>query len=158
MNKVYLICGKICSGKTTYAKRLCEEKNAILLSVDEIMLSLFDQCCGPTLHQEYERRLKSYLFDKALEILANGSDVVFDWGFWTKEERSATKEFFKDRNIECELHYVAVSDEKWEQQLNKRNNQILNNEVKAYALSLERASFFASLFNEPDGNEIDVCI
>lgn len=158
MNKVYLICGKICSGKTTYAKRLCEEKGAILLSVDEIMLSLFDQCCGPALHQEYERRLKGYLFDKALEILANGSDVVLDWGFWTKEERSATREFFKARNIDCRLHYAAVSDEKWEQQLNKRNNQIANNEVKAYALSLERASFFASMFNEPDENEIDVCI
>ena len=56
MSKVYLICGKICSGKTTYSKKICAENNAILLSVDEIMLSLLDQCCGEKLHQEYERR------------------------------------------------------------------------------------------------------
>ena len=158
MNKVYLICGKICSGKTTYAKKLCTEKDAILLSVDEIMLSLFDQCCGPELHQEYERRIKSYLFDKALEVLEAKKDVVFDWGFWTKEERKATKDFFKSRNIDCELHYVEVSDETWEQQLNKRNNQILNNEAKAYFLTLERALEFASMFRKPDYKEIDIFV
>ena len=46
MPKVILICGRICCGKTTYSKKLCAERNAVLLSVDEIMLSLFDQCCG----------------------------------------------------------------------------------------------------------------
>ena len=158
MSKVYLICGKICSGKTTYAKKLCKENNAILLSVDEIMLSLFDQCCGPKLHQEYEKRIKGYLFDKSLEILEKGSDVILDQGFWTKEERDATKEFYKSRSIECQLHYVEVSDENWAQQLNKRNEEIRNNEVKAYLLSLERASEFASMFREPDNNEIDIFV
>ena len=158
MSKVYLICGKICSGKTTYAKKLCEKNNAILLSVDEIMLSLFDQCCGPELHQEYERRIKKYLFGKSFETLEKGLDVVLDWGFWTKEERNATKEFYKAQGIECELHYVEVSDEKWEQQLNKRNNQILNNEAKAYLLTLERALEFASMFRKPDYKEIDIFV
>ena len=158
MSKVYLICGKICSGKTTYAKKLCKENNAILLSVDEIMLSLFDQCCGEKLHQEYERRIKKLLFDKALEILQTEKDVVLDWGFWTKEEREATKEFFKSRNIDCELHYVEVSDEIWEIQLNKRNNEILNKETKAYYLEHIRALEFASMFNAPNDNEVDVFI
>ena len=75
MSKVYLICGKICSGKTTYSKKLCEENNAILLSVDEIMLSLFDQCCGRKLHMEYEKRIKEYLFTKSLEIIEKGFDA-----------------------------------------------------------------------------------
>lgn len=158
MSKVYLICGKICSGKTTYAKKLCKEKGAILLSVDEIMLSLFDQCCGPKLHQEYEKRIKEYLFEKSLEVLEAKNDVVLDWGFWTKEERNATKKFFKSRNIDCELHYVAVSEEIWEKQLNKRNNEILNNKAKAYYLEHDRATYFASMFNAPDVNEVDVFI
>jgi uridine kinase len=34
MAKVILICGKICSGKTTYAKRLLCENKAVLLSTD----------------------------------------------------------------------------------------------------------------------------
>jgi alpha-mannosidase len=36
-----LLCGKLCAGKTTYARRLAPELGAVILSVDEIMLSLF---------------------------------------------------------------------------------------------------------------------
>ena len=46
MAKVYLICGKICSGKTTYAEKLCAENDAVLLSVDEMTLTVFGQNCG----------------------------------------------------------------------------------------------------------------
>lgn len=47
MAKVFLICGKICSGKSTYAEQLrVKNKTAILLSVDEIMLSIFGQYIG----------------------------------------------------------------------------------------------------------------
>lgn len=158
MSKVYLICGRICSGKTTYAKNFCKENNAVLLSVDEIMISLFDQCCGRKLHMEYDRRIKNFLFDKSLEILENSVDVVLDWGFWTKEERNFAKEFYKSRNIDCELHYIEVSDEKWEQQLNKRNNEVLENKAKAYYLEHRRALEFASMFEKPEADEVDISI
>ncbi len=158
MSKVYLICGRICCGKTTYSKKICAEKNAILLSVDEIMLSLFDQCCGEKLHQEYEKRIKNHLFDKSLEIIEKGFDVVLDWGFWTKDERNATKEFYKSRNIDCELHYIEIDNETWEYQLNKRNNEILENKTKAYFLEHTRALEFASMFEKPDMDEVDICI
>ena len=158
MSKVYLICGRICSGKTTYAKKFCEDKNAILLSVDEIMISLFDQCCGPKLHMEYDRRIKAFLFNKSLEILETGVDVVLDWGLWTREERDFAKNFYKTRSIDCELHYIEVSDEVWEQQLNKRNNDVLENKTKAYYMELSRALEFASKFQKPEADEVDVFI
>jgi predicted kinase len=41
MGKVILICGKIGSGKTTYAERLAKELNAVNISQDELMLGLF---------------------------------------------------------------------------------------------------------------------
>ncbi len=158
MSKVYLICGKICCGKTTYSQKICSENNAILLSVDEIMLSLFDQCCGEKLHKEYERRIKNYLFDKSLEIAEKGFDVVLDWGFWTKEERNTTKEFYKSHKIDCELHYIEIDDKTWEHHLNKRNKEILNKETKAYYLEHNRALEFASMFKKPDNEEIDIFV
>jgi deoxyadenosine/deoxycytidine kinase len=33
MNKVILICGNICVGKTTYAKNIAKEINAIVFSI-----------------------------------------------------------------------------------------------------------------------------
>ena len=40
MPKVIMTCGKICSGKSTYAQKLRLEYSAVILSVDEITLAL----------------------------------------------------------------------------------------------------------------------
>lgn len=40
MAQVIMTCGKICSGKSTYAQKLSKKYNAVILSVDEITLSL----------------------------------------------------------------------------------------------------------------------
>ncbi len=40
MAKVYLICGKICSGKSYYSKQLKEKFNAVILSSDEATYDL----------------------------------------------------------------------------------------------------------------------
>lgn len=42
MNNVIAVCGKLCSEKSTHAEAIRLENQAVILSVDEIMLSL----CG----------------------------------------------------------------------------------------------------------------
>lgn len=44
--KVYLMCGKICSGKSTHAAALRIQHHAAVLSVDEITLALFGTDAG----------------------------------------------------------------------------------------------------------------
>ena len=155
MAKVFLICGKICCGKTTYAQKLCNENNAVLLSVDEIMLALFGQHCGDK-HDEYVERTEKYLLNKSLELIENNINVVLDWGFWTKAERKSVKEFYKSRNIECEFHYIDISDETWKNRLNKRNIAVLAEETSAYYVDDNLAAKFASIFEVPNEAEIDV--
>ena len=118
MSKVILTCGKICCGKTTYAQKLCKEYNAILLSVDEITLALFGRDAGEN-HDTYVERTEEYLFEKSIELIESGINVVLDWGFWTKEERDYAREFYKSKNIECEFHYIDISDETWKTRLKK---------------------------------------
>ena len=148
MAKVYLICGKICCGKTTYAQKLCNESNAVLLSVDEITLALFGQHCGDK-HDEYVERTEKYLLNKSLELIENNINVVLDWGFWTKAERKAVKEFYKSRNIKFEFHYIDISDETWKSRLHKRNNAVLANETSAYYVDDNLSAKFASIFEVP---------
>ena len=64
MAKVYLICGKLCCGKTTYSQKLCAENDAIVLSVDEMTLTVFGQNCGEK-HDEYVLNAKKYLLNKS---------------------------------------------------------------------------------------------
>ena len=116
MPKVYLICGKICSGKSTYAEQLRIQNNAVLLSTDEITLALFGQHCGDK-HDDYVERTQNYLFNKSLELIEVGINVILDWGFWLKEERDYAREFYNSRNIECEFHYIDISNETWQTRL-----------------------------------------
>lgn len=155
MAKVYLICGKICSGKTTYSVKLCTENRAILLSVDEIMLSLFGRHCGDK-HEEYADKAKSYLLNKSLEFIDKGVNVVLDWGFWSKVERNSIKEFFNEHSIDCELHYIDISDEVWRSHIAHRNKNVLTEEIVAYYIDNNLAIKFASLFEVPSEDEIDI--
>ena len=118
MPKVILICGKICSGKSTYAESLRKENNAILLSVDEITLALFDQNIGEK-HDEIVARTEKYLFKKSLQIIESGHNVVLDWGFWQKKERDFAKNFYKNHGMNYEMHYIDVSDEQWKRHIDK---------------------------------------
>lgn len=155
MSKVYLICGKICCGKTTYAQKLCADNNAILLSVDEITLALFGQYCGDK-HDDYVERTEKYLLNKSMEFINKDINVVLDWGFWTKEERKAVKEFYSSRGIECELHYIEISDKTWKYRLNKRNIAVLAEVTSAYYVDENLAEKFGFMFEEPCEADIDV--
>ncbi len=155
MAKVFLICGKICCGKTTYAEKLCAENNAVLLSIDEITLALFGQHCGDK-HDEYVERVEKYLLNKSLGFINKNINVVLDWGFWTKGERKSVKEFYKSRGIECELHYIEISNETWKYRLNKRNIAVLSEAISAYYVDENLAAKFASIFELPSEEEIDV--
>lgn len=154
MAKAYLICGKICCGKSTYAEQLRILNNAVLLSTDEITLALFGQHCGDK-HDEYVERTEKYLLNKSLELIQKDINVVLDWGFWTKAERESVKEFYKSRNIECELYYIDISDETWKARLKKRNSEVLAEETCAYYIDDNLAEKFASIFEVPSEDEID---
>lgn len=157
MAKVILICGKICSGKSTYGEGLRRRENAALLSIDEITLSLFGQHCGDK-HDEYSERAQDYLFRKSLDLIEVGINVILDWGFWSKEKRDFARKFYSSRNIKCEIHYIDVSDETWAARLEKRNNAVLTGEVNAYYVDENLAAKVVPLFEAPNKDEIDVCI
>jgi len=156
MPKAIIICGKICSGKSTYAEKLRVKEKAVVLSCDEITLALFDQHIGEN-HDSIVERTQKYLFAKSLEIIEVGINVILDWGFWTKEERDCAKQFYKSRNITCELHYINISDGKWKINLKKRNSAIGEGKANAYYVDNSLAKKFESIFEIPNDNEIDVC-
>ena len=120
MATVVLLCGKLCCGKSTYTKALLERRRAMLLSCDELMLSLLPEQLGD-LHDEVARKAKGYLLARALELLALGIDVILDWGFWQKESRREAEAFFRSRGFETEWIYLNVTDEEWRRRIAKRN-------------------------------------
>ena len=157
MAKAILLCGKICSGKTTYAKELIRERCAVNLSVDEIMLSLIGMYAGE-MHDEYARRTREYLLEKSLDLLSSGIDVILDWGFWTRDGRKEAKEFYTSRGISCEMIHIKPDDEVWQQRIAKRNSEIENGRTDAYYIDENLAAKFASRFEEPSSDEVDMVV
>ena len=157
MAKVILICGKICCGTSTYAKRLRNQHNAAVLSVDEIMLALFGQYVGEK-HDEYCESLQKYLFEKSLELIETGTNVILDWGFWQRNEREEAKSFYKKRNIKCEMHYIDICDRTWAERVNKRNQTTGHGEPTDYYIDEKLAKKFNSMFEPPSEEEFDICI
>lgn len=157
MAKVFLICGRICSGKSTYAQQIRKKYNAVLLSVDEIMLSIFGQHVGEK-HDEYCENLQQYLYDKSLELIEAGINVILDWGFWQKDEREYAKKFYRDRSIECELHNIDVPDSVWKERIRERNGAVSNGRAEAYYVDENLAAKFGAMFEPPVNEEIDVFV
>ena len=60
MAVVYLTCGKICSGKSTFARKLAKEKNAVILSCDELT-KLFPSAEN---HESVLEAVEKYLLKK----------------------------------------------------------------------------------------------
>ena len=154
MAKVILICGRICSGKSTYAEALRRRERAVVLSVDELALAVFDPYLGDK-HDMYMQRVRDYLLKKAVEIVEVGTNVVLDWGFWTRADRDATRAFFAERNIEHAFHYIDVCDDVWRERIAKRNAAVQAGEAQAYFVDENLAAKFASRFEKPEKAEMD---
>lgn len=155
MAKVMLICGKIASGKSVYAERIKREENAIMLSVDELVLSVLGSELGDK-HDEITNRVQAYFFEKSVEIIKAGSNVLLDWGFWTKEKRTVARAFYDSRGIACEMHYIDTPDEVWRRNIDLRNCAVLTGETDAYFVDEGLMQKLESLFEVPSKEEIDV--
>ena len=157
MAKVIMTCGRICSGKSTYARKLKDELSGVILSIDELMLDILGGETGDK-HDEYVRRTQNYLYKKSVEIASAGTDVILDWGFWSKSEREYARAFYRAHGIICEFHYISVDEAEWKKRIEKRNAEVMNGRSDAYFIDEGLAAKFESLFEVPDRSEMDMWI
>ena len=87
MNNLFLLCGKVGSGKTTLAKNICQNFDAVLFSADDFMLKLFGEIEDQKTFNEKLTLCKELIYDTC-EKISKKTNVVLDFGFWTKEERA----------------------------------------------------------------------
>ena len=156
MSKVITICGKICCGKTYYSNMIKQKNNAVIMSCDELTSIIFNNQLGDR-HDEMMIKVKYYLLQKTLEIVNAGTDVILDWGFWSKADRQYIKDYFKAKNIDVIMHYIDITDNSWSKNIMERNNRILNGEDKSnYYLDDGLINKLQSLWETPSKDEIDV--
>ena len=157
MATVYILCGKIASGKTTYANKLKLNSNSVILSHDDLMLKLYDNCLGSK-HDETVMRISNYFYELAEQLISLNINVIFDFGYWTKAERSFVKDYFSNKGINLEIHYLKTDDSKRLSWLEERNKKLANSKSRVYIINKDLCKRLDEKFQEPNDNEVDLII
>jgi predicted kinase/streptomycin 6-kinase len=105
--QLILMVGLPGAGKTTRAKELATAHRALRLTPDEWMISLFDRSQPDGKRDLLEGRLIAV----ALQTLRLGTNVVLDFGLWSRAERSALRWLATSAGASSQVIYQPVDKE-----------------------------------------------
>jgi predicted kinase len=165
MAKVHFVCGPVASGKSTYSAKLAARDNAIVLSMDKWMQTLFgadipksDGMSGVDFAWFAERvdRCEVQMWDTATQLLKKGSDVVLDWGFIRRERREKATSTAVQLGQEWQWHVVHADLEiRRARVLDRNTNQ---GETFAFTVTPAMFEFSEHIFEAPDAIELPMAI
>jgi predicted kinase len=103
---VYLLCGFIGAGKTTFARELETRTGAVRITKDEWLIRLVGN--DPTIdrYADYDHRIVELSRDVAFQLVEKGIDVILDEGFWAKDERALMRKRIEGIGAKVVLYYL----------------------------------------------------
>ncbi len=113
---LFLTVGLPSTGKTTAARRLETEQRALRLTKDEWVKALYGHENPPSVQSVIEGRL----IQIGLRTLELGSNVVIDFGLWSRDERSALRQAATDVGARAEIRYFELTPAEQRRRLDQR--------------------------------------
>lgn len=145
---LFLTVGLPATGKTTAARRIEAEHNALRLTKDEWMKALYTDQNPSTASDVIEGRL----VEIALRALELGNNVVIDFGLWSRDERSALRRAATDRGARTSMLYFALPPE--EQRIRLAQRQAAAPHT-TWPISEEDLIAWSAVFQIPTPGELD---
>ena len=151
---LHLICGLPCAGKTTYAERLKDERDAALFSLDRWLITSFGRYSLESVgHMEHARRLyacRELIWDVTAELLRRHADVVLDDGFFLRNDRQQHIARARELGAGTTLHFVDAPLDTLRARLVARNR---SPDAYHFDIAPETIASFAAFFEPPSENE-----
>ena len=148
---LYFFCGKMGAGKSTEAKSVAVESNAVLISEDEWLAVLYpEQIHTFDDYLQYSARIKPLVHAHVANILRAGASVVMDFPANTISQRKWFRELAEFAGATSKLKYLKVSDELCLTQIAKRRVE------QPQRAAFDTESVFNAVskyFQEPDESE-----
>ncbi|WP_096622304.1 AAA family ATPase [Calothrix sp. NIES-3974] len=144
-------CGKMGAGKSTLSRQISQELNAILLSEDDWLSTLYpEEINNFDDYLKYANRLKPLLKSHIRSILNSGISVVMDFPANTRNQRAWFKEIFFHEGIPHRLIYLDVDDKTCIEQIAQRRE---TNPERALFDTEEVFYHVTSFFQPPSADE-----
>lgn len=144
---VYLIVGLPGAGKTTHAKELEISASALRLTPDEWQIMLFGRENPPDKRDLVEGKLVQ-LGMRAAEL---GTNVVFDFGFWGKDERSALRWIAGAVGARSQVVYLPIDHE---EQRRRVADRFAATPDQTFHMSDAELGQWRAKFQAPDDEEL----
>ena len=148
-----LICGLPGSGKTTLAKQLEVERDAIRLCPDEWIEAILEDPGDTPERDRLRDPIENLHWDLTRTYLQKGLTVILENGFWAEEERSLYAMGAIELGARIELHYLEVPDidALWER-VSRRNSSLL---AETFVMSREELASALAIFQPPTQEELE---
>ncbi|TQV72353.1 ATP-binding protein [Aliikangiella marina] len=122
--QLILFCGKMGSGKSTKASEIAAEINAVMISEDDWLGTLYPNLITSLEdYVEYANRLKPVIKQLTQSMLLAGTNVVLDFPANTVKQRQWLKSIFTEINASHQLFFLDVSDATCLSQIEKRRDE-----------------------------------
>jgi predicted kinase len=144
---VYLIVGLPGAGKTTRAKELEISASALRMTPDEWQIALFGDRNPPDKRDLVEGKLIQ-LGMRAAEL---GTNVVLDFGFWGKDERSALRWIADTVGARSQVVYLPIDHE---EQRSRVANRFATTPDQTFHISDVELEQWRTQFQAPDDEEL----
>lgn len=157
MGTAHLICGSTGAGKTTYAMGIAEAGGIVRFTIDEWMAALFFPDAPQPLSFQWalERviRCENQILSLCHQLAPTGLDVIFDFGFFTREQRRRVREAAEGLCLQVRLHYLpAPAELRWERVARRNAEQGGTFEIE---VTRGMFDFCEDLFEAPTAEELE---
>jgi predicted kinase len=154
MATAHLISGLPCSGKTTYSAALRADRNCVLFTLDRWLITVFGKYSIDAVgHDEHVRRVlacRELIWDIAAEFLRRNIDVVFDDGFFLRENRLQVVALASSVGARTKIHFLDTPLSLCIKRLERRNAGL---PPFNFRIGPEMLNAFVQLFERPDDDE-----
>ncbi|MCE7786071.1 AAA family ATPase [Staphylococcus xylosus] len=145
---LYFFTGKMGAGKSTISKKIARDKNAILLSEDEILEQFYpNQIKTFDDYLTYSNLIKPFIKSHVQNLLRVDTNVVMDFPGNTQKQRKWLSNIAYEINVSHKLIYLNISDETCLQRLKQRN---IENPERANFDTLEMFNYVSQYFEKPN--------
>jgi predicted kinase len=147
----HLIHGFVGAGKTTFARRLAREQDAVRFTHDAWMHRLYGANPPVDEFRMLWERVDALIWHYAERLLALGVDVVLDQGFWTRAGRDAARVRVAALNARFVLYHVTCPEETMRRRVLSRSQEVPTDSlwINAEAFDLFKARFEPLADDEP---------